>query len=302
MRALPLRLLAVAVSLVGLVALADLEQRALRREADRIVATAVAGYLTLVVPPDRDGRYAADRLVSTVSRLEGSAYWHAGLQVTLAGAPVLDEVAVPRRVVPVPLPGPTLGDTVGTVAVWDSVTEGRLPDASWVIAAATFLVAGLATTRRAGWLWPLLGLGLLLLLVRALLAGTGRTADRVAEGALDHLGPMAALVLLDARAEPAQLQRLGEAIEIREVGTDGTPEPPGWRERDGRRVRMVQVARGGGAVVELDLAPPGVGSQALELGLAGGALVLFLAMLPPIVPRRRPPRLPGGAEGATIRE
>lgn len=301
MRALPLRLLVVALALIGLVALADLEQRALRREADRIVATAVAGYLGVVVPPDRDGRYAADRLVSTVSRLEGSAFWHAGLQVTLSGAPVLDEVAVPRRVVPVPLPGPAREDTVGTVAAWDTVTEGRLPDASWVIAAATFLVAGLATTRRAGWLWPLLGLGLLLLLVRALLAGTSRTADRVAEASLDHLGPMAALMLLDPRAGVDQVRRLGPAVEVREVGTDGAPDPPAWREYEGRRVWAVQVAQGSGAVVELALAPPGVGSQALELGLAGGALVLLLSMLPPIVPRRRPPRLPGGPEGATIR-
>jgi hypothetical protein len=63
----------------------------------------------------------------------------------------------------------------------------------------------------------------------------------------------------------------------------------------------VRIVRGTGAVVELAApAPPG-GSRALELGLAGAGMLLLLAMLPPIVPRRRA-RLPAVPDPASIPE
>jgi len=289
----------VALALIGLVVLAGLEQRGLRRVADQQVAWAVAGYLALSVPAGPEGGFAADRLVSTVSRLEGAAFWHAGLQVTLAGAPILDDVSPPSRAAVVPLAGLADTTTVGSVVVWDAALGGRIPAASWILAAATFLVAGLATTRRAGWLWPALGVLLVVASVRVLLLDTTRTADRVAEASLAHIGPMAALLVLDARLPTGRLAELGSALEVREVGTDGRAAGVDWRDGPAGRMATVQVARGDGVVVELALAPPPVGGRALELGLAGGAIILFLAMFPPIAPRRRP-RLPLRDDGARI--
>jgi len=299
MRRLPLRLLAVAVALIGLVALADLEQRALRRGADRTLAEAVAGYLGLVVPPTGAGGFAPDRLVSTVSRLAGAAFWHAGLQVTLAGAPVLDDVTPPATATWWPLINPAGTDSVGRVVVWNTAPRGLLPGVSWVLAVATCLAAGLATTRRAGWLWPVLGMLLAVASVRTLLTDTRRVADRAAEASLAHVGPMAALVLLDGRVPVAALARLGGGLQVCEAGHDGIPAPPGWSGDRSERRATLQFARGSGVVVELALAPPAIGSRALDYGLAGGVLILFLAMLPPIMPRRRS-RLPSRSDGATI--
>lgn len=299
MRALPLRLLAVALALIGVVVLAALQQRSLRSEADRWIATGVAGYLSMAVPASPYGDYAADRLVSTVSRVHGSGHWHAGLQVSLGETPVLDDVAPPARAVQVPLPGPGGTNVLGTISVWDSVIAGGLPGASAILAAATFLVAGLAATRRAGWLWPVLGAILVLLVMRSVVRETRQTADQVATTTLDHLGPLAALLLLNPRAPSQALQALGDSLVITELPAGSTEGSPGWRDDSGTRRATIQFTRGSGVVVDLALAPPVAGTDALDFGLAGGGIVLLLSMLPPIGPRRRA-RLRGGPDAASI--
>lgn len=299
MRRLRLRLLVVALALVGLVILASLEQQALRREANVRIAQAVSGYLTMAVPTSPYGDFAADRLISTASRIEGSAWWHAGLQVSLGGTPVFDDVVVPPKASVVPLLGPQGADTLGQVAVWDAALGRGLPGASWILAAATFLVAGLATTRRAGWLWPMLGIALLLLAIRSMLAETRRSGEVAAETTLAHAGPLAALLVLDSRFPTAALEGLGPTIAVAEVSDSIRQAEPGWREGTDGPVAITHLTRGDGRVVELASAPPTIDSRVLTLGLLGGGIVLLLAMLPPITPRR-PPRRSGRGDGASI--
>lgn len=299
MRRLPLRLLVVALALAGLVLLADLEQRALRREADRTLALAVAGYLRLAVPAAPHGDYAADRLVSTINRLQAAAFWHAGLEVDIGGTPVLAGAVVPSAAARVPLDRPSGTGTVGTVMVWEVAGARSFPAVSWILAVATLLAAGLATTRRAGWLWPLLGLGLLGGSLGALHRDTERVADGAVEATMEHLAPMAGLLLLDRRRDPARLAELGAALEIAVLPGDSALAPIGWRSVHGRRQLVARVAQAGGVVVELALPPAAVGGPARRMGVAGGALVLLLAMLPPIRPRRRP-RAPGPTGDASI--
>lgn len=299
MRRLRLRLLVVALALLGLVVLAGLEQQALRKEADRRIADGVAGYLALAVPASPYGDYAADRLISTVSRLQGSAYWHAGLQVTLGGTPVFDETEVPGGALVVPLPGPRGIDTVGQVAVWDAALGGGFPGVSWILAAATFLVAGLANTRRAGWLWPMLGIVLLALAIQAMLVETARSGRATAETTLAHVGPMAALLLLSPRFPAEALEALGPTILVAEHPDSVAAGGAGWRVGKDGPLATMQIARGDGRVVELASAPPAIDGRVLSLGLLGGGIVLLLAMLPPITPRR-PPRPTARAEGASI--
>jgi hypothetical protein len=301
MRRLPLRLLAVALALVGLVVLAGLEQRVQRHEADRRVAQGLAGYLSLAVPASPYGDYAADRLLSTLNRLHGSAYWHAGLQVWVGGTAVFDAVTLADGAARVPLPGPLGRDTVGVVEVWNVTLRSELPAASAILAAATFLVAGLAATRRARWLWPLLGMALLVLVMRSVLRETGRVADQVATTTLTHLGPLAALLLIDPRFPASALQGLGKELVVTELPGDSAATAPGWRDTPQGRMTAVRMVRGTGMVVELAAPAPPSGSRALELGLAGAGMMLLLAMLPPIVPRRRP-RLPTVADRASIPE
>jgi len=299
MRRLHLRLLVVALALVGLVILAGLEQQSLRREADRRIADGVAGYLSLAVPAGPYGDYAADRLISTVSRLQGSAYWHAGLQVTLGGTPVFDEVLVPAEASVVLLPGPGGSDTLGQVVVWDAALGSGFPGVSWILAAATFLVAGLANTRRAGWLWPLLGIALLALAIQAMLTETARSGRTAAETTLAHVGPLAALLVLNPRFPTAALEALGPTIVVAELPDSVAAEGAGWRVGEDGPLATVQIARGDGRVVELASAPPSIDGKVLSLGLLGGGIVLLLAMLPPITPRR-PHRRTARVEGANI--
>lgn len=299
MRRLRLRLLVVALALLGLVVLAALEQQALRREADRRIADGVAGYLSAAVPAGPYGDYAADRLISTVSRLEGSAYWHAGLQVTLGGTPVFDDVPVPGQASVVPLPGPGGRDTLGEVAVWDAALRRGLPGASWILAAATFLVAGLANTRRAGWLWPMLGIALLLLSIRSMLVETSGSGRAAAETTLSHVAPMAAILVLNPRLPTEALAVLGPTIRVAEVPDTAGRAGITWRDDGAGVVATARLVRGDGRVVELATAPPVTDGGVLTLGLLGGGMVLLLAMLPPITPRR-PPRPSVRNEGATI--
>lgn len=301
MTRLPLRLLVALLALAGLVALGIQQQRLVRQAVDRVVADAVAGYLLLVVPAARPAGtgFALEQLVSTVSRLEGAGFWHAGLQVTLGGVVIGQEEVIPPRAMARPLLAPGAPDTVGAVAVWDVTPRPRLPGWSWLLVAATLLVAGLGATRRAGWLWPLLGLVLAALSVRAVLAEIRTAGDRGAESALAHIGPMAALALLDARLPTADLGTMGEALRIREVGDQALPELPGWHEAGGERVAVVQMARGSGVVVEVGLAPVEARSPGFEIGVAGAVILLLLAMVPPILPRRGR-RLPPAGDTATI--
>lgn len=301
MTRLPLRLLVALLALAGLVALGLQQQRLVRQAVDRVVADAVAGYLLLVVPAARPAGsgFALEQLVSTVSRLEGAGFWHAGLQVALGGVPIGQEEIAPARAVTRPLRAPGGPDTVGVVAVWDVTPRPGLPGWSWLLVAATLLVAGLGATRRVGWLWPLLGLALAALSVRAVLSEIDAAGDRGAEAALAHVGPMAALTLLDARLPSSDLAAMGESLRIREVEGQAIPELPGWRETGGERLAIVQMARGSGAVVEVGLAPVVARSPGFEIGLAGAVILLLLAMVPPILPRRGR-RLPHAGDTATI--
>lgn len=301
MTRLPLRLLVALLALAGLVALGMQQQRLVRQAADRVVADAVAGYLLLVVPAARPagGGFALEQLVSTVSRLEGAEFWHAGLHVTLRGVAIGPEEEVPARAVARPLRAPGALDTLGSVAVWDVTPRPRMPGWSWLLVAATLFVAGLGATRRVGWLWPLLGLVLAALSVRAVFAEIREAGDRGAETALAHIGPMAALALLDARLPSDNLAAMGESLRVREVADQPLPEPPGWRETGGARMAVVQMARGSGVVVEVGLAPAEARSPGFEIGVAGAVILLLLAMVPPILPRRGR-RLPPAGDTATI--
>lgn len=301
MRPLSLRVVVVILALAGLAALAVQQGRATAHAADRVVATAVAGYLVLTVPaamPPAAG-FAPDRLVSTVSRLHGAAFWHAGLQVTVGGTNLGDEAGPPGPSAHAVLPGPSGADTVGSVTIWDTVPSGRLPGVAWLLAAGLILVSVLAATRKAGLLWPALGGVLVALTIRLALQETSRMADHAAEAAMAHLGPMAALVVLDPRVATAALAQLGPDLRVREVGQDGITSPPGWSVGPGGRLAVAQVARGSGAVVEVGLAPLVTRTRGFELGLAGGALVAWLATWPPFVPGRRR-RLLMARDDATI--
>jgi len=298
MRRLRLRLIVVALALLGLVVLASLEQQALRRAANLRIAEGVAGYLSMAVPASPYGDFAADRLISTVSRIEGSAWWHAGLQVLLGGTPVFDDAIVPPGAAVVPLPGPRGVDTLGQVAVWDAALSRGFPGASWILAAATFLVAGLANTRRAGWLWPMLGTVLLFLAIRSMLAETRESGRMAAETTLAHVGPLAALLVLDQRFPTEALGRLGPTIVVAE-SPDSIATAQGWKEGDDGGRATVAITRGDGRVIELATVPPAMDGRLLTLGVLGGGIVLLLAMLPPITPRR-PPRPPARGDGASI--
>lgn len=301
MRPLSLRVVVVILALAGLAGLAVQQGRATAQAADRAVAMGAAGYLALVVPaaaPPAAG-YAPDRLVSTVSRLQGAQFWHAGLQVAVGGTSLGDEAGPPGPSARATLPGPTGADTVGWVSVWETVAPGGLPGVSWLLAVGIILVAVLAATRRAGLLWPALGAVLVLLAVRLTLQETSRMADAAAEAAMAHLGPMAALVVLDSRIATEALEQLGPELRVREVGQDGRPGPPGWIAGPAGRMVVAQVARGSGAVVEVGLPPLATRTRGFELGLAGGALVAWLATWPPFVPGRRRRLLPA-RDDATI--
>lgn len=298
---LPIRLLIACLGLAGLAALAVQQGRAAERAADEVVARAVAGYLQLAVPAARPPAtgYAAEHLVSTVSRLHGAAFWHAGIQVELGGAILGDEQPPPASLAQVPLPGPAARDTLGLIRVWGAAPVAAVPGVTWLVAVGVLLVPVLAAGRRAGLLWPLVGGALVVLAVQVVLRESARMADRAAEQALAHVGPMAALVLLDARVPVSALEALGPTLRIREVGDDGQPAPPGWAAGPDGRQATVQLARGGGVVVELGLAPPALRSRTFDLGLAGGALVTWLATWPPLVPSRRR-RLPEPADAAKL--
>lgn len=301
MRPLSLRVVVMILALAGLAALAVQQGRATAHAADRTVARGVAGYLALTVPaatPPAVG-YAPDRLVSTVSRLHGAAFWHAGLQVTIGGTNLGDEAGPSGPSAQAMLPGPSGVDTVGSVTIWETVSSGRLPGVAWLLAAGLLLVAVLAATRKAGLLWPTLGGILVALTVRLALAETSRMADHAAEGAMAHLGPMAALIVLDPRVATEALGQLGPELRVREVGQDGITAPPGWSEGAGGRLAVAQVARGSGAVLEVGLPPMVSRTRGFELGLAGGALVAWLATWPPFVPGRRR-RLLMAPDDATI--
>lgn len=300
---LPLRLLIAFLALAGLAALAVQQGRAAERAADLVVAEAVAGYLQLSVPAARPPGtgYAAEHLVSTVSRLHGAAFWHAGLQVQVGAATLAAEGAVPAVAAQAALAGPEGSDTVGTVRVWGAAPVARIPGASWLVSVGLLLVPVLAAGRRAGLLWPAAGALLAFLAARVVLQESARMAERAAELALGHVGPMAALVVLDARVPTGALERLGAGLRVREVGTDGQPAPPGWESAAEGRRATVQVARGNGVVVELALAPPAVRSRSFDLGLAGGALMAWLATWPPLVPSRRR-RLPDPPDPARLPE
>jgi hypothetical protein len=187
------------------------------------------------------------------------------------------------------------------VAVWSAALRGRLPGVSWILAAATFLVAGLANTRRAGWLWPVLGTVLLLLAIQALLAETRRSGRVAAEVTLAHLGPMAGLLLLDARLPSAALEALGPTIRVAELADTAMVPGAAWRDDGQGGVATELLPRRDGRMLELASAPPPIEGKVLTLGLAGGGIVLLLAMLPPITPRRMP-RRPGRPVGASIPE
>lgn len=301
MHRLPIRLLAVALAFAGLVTVALQQQRAVRQTADVAVATAVAGYLQLMVPAARPPAtgYAADQLVSTVSRLHQAAFWHAGLQVTVAGVALGEETDPPARAGRTALLGPQGDDTAGVVVVWGTVPRRGLPPGIWIVMVATFLAAGLTATRRLVWLWPLAGAVLVTLTVREMLRGVARTADLTAEAAVGHIAPLAGLVLLDTRRPVEAVRGLGPALWIEDRGPQLSPEPPGWRVDGPIRFATRQLARGNGTVVELGVASPGVPSRGFHAGLVGGGIILLLAMFPPIAPRR-PTRLPPGGEAATI--
>ncbi|MFN2316016.1 MAG: hypothetical protein ABR551_09210 [Gemmatimonadales bacterium] len=299
MRPLSLRVVVMMLALAGLAGLALQQGRATAHAADRVVAMGVAGYLVLTVPAAPATGFAADRLVSTVSRLHGAAFWHAGLQVTVGGTNLGDEAGPPGPSAHAMLPGPSGVDTVGSVTVWDTVSPGRLPGVAWLLAVALILVSVLAATRRAGLLWPTLGGILVALTVRLAVQETSRMADHAAEAAMSHLGPMAALVVLDPRVATEALGRLGDDLRVREVGQDGITAPPGWGGGPGGRLAVAQVARGSGAVVEVGLPPLVTRTRGFELGLAGGALVAWLATWPPFVPGRRR-RLLMARDDATI--
>jgi hypothetical protein len=144
-------------------------------------------------------------------------------------------------------------------------------------------------------------MALLVLVMRSVLRETGRVREQVASATLTHLGPMAALLLTDSRLPASALQELGSELVVTELPADSAAAAPAWREMPEGRMATVRIVRGTGAVVELAApAPPG-GSRALELGLAGAGMLLLLAMLPPIVPRRRA-RLPAVPDPASIPE
>jgi hypothetical protein len=126
-------------------------------------------------------------------------------------------------------------------------------------------------------------------------------ADQVATTTLTHLGPLAALLLIDPRFPASALQGLGKELVVTELPGDSAATAPGWRDTPQGRMTAVRMVRGTGMVVELAAPAPPSGSRALELGLAGAGMMLLLAMLPPIVPRRRP-RLPTVADRASIPE
>lgn len=301
MRPLSLRVVVVVLALAGLTGLVGQQGRATALAADRAVAVGVAGYLFLTVPaatPPAVG-YAPDRLVSTVNRLHGAQFWHAGLEVTVGGTNLVDDARPQGPSAHAPLPGPSGADTVGSVTIWDSVPVGGVPGVSWLLAVGLILVAVLAATRKAGLLWPALGGILVALVVRLALQETSRMADDAAEAAMAHLGPMAALVVLDPRVPTEALANLGPDLRIREVGQDGITAPPGWSVGPDGRLAAAQVARGTGAVVEVGLSPLETRTRGFELGLAGGALVAWLATWPPFVPGRRP-RLLMARDDATI--
>ncbi len=301
MRPLSLRVVVVVLALAGLAGLVLQQESATALAADRVVANGVAGYLGLTVPaaPPPVVGFAPDRLVSTVSRLHGAGFWHARLEVTVGGTELVDEAGPQGPSAQAALPGPSGVDTVGSVTVWDTVPAGDLPAALWLLAVSVILVSVLAATRKAGLLWPALGGILVTLLVRLALQETSRMADDAAEVAMAHLGPMAALVLLDARVATEALEQLGPDLQIREVGQDGVTTPPGWRVGPDGRLAVAQMARGSGAVVEVGLPPLVTRTRGFELGLAGGALVAWLATWPPFVPGRRR-RLLMARDDATI--
>jgi hypothetical protein len=289
MRPLSLRVVVVVLALAGIAGLAVQQGRATALAADRVVAMGVAGYLLLAVPaatPPAVG-FAPDRLVSTVSRLHGAGFWHAGLQVTVGGTELVDEAGPRGPSAHAMLPGPAGADTVGTVTIWDTVPAGGLPGASWLLAVGIILVSVLAATRRAGLLWPALGGVLVALAVRLALQESSRMADHAAEAAMSHLGPMAGLVVLDPRVATEALEQFGPDLRVREVGQDGITAPPGWSVGPDGRLAVAQVARGSGAVVEVGIPPLVTRTRGFELGLAGGALVAWLATWPPFVPGRR---------------
>lgn len=301
MRPLSLRVAVVILALAGLAGLVGQQGRATALAADRAVAGGVAGYLYLTVPAATAPvvGYAPDQLISTVNRLHGAGFWHAGLEVTVGGTNLVDDARPQGPSARAMLLSPSGAHTVGSVTIWNSVPAGGLPGASWLLAVGLILVAVLAATRKAGLLWPTLGGILVALMVRLALQETSRMADDAAEAAMSHLGPMAALIVLDPRVPTEALANLGPDLRIREVGPEGIAAPPGGSVGPDGRPATAQLTRGNGAVVEVGLAPLETRTRGFEFGLAGGALVAWLATWPPFVPGRRR-RLLMARDDATI--
>lgn len=118
------RLIAAAVGIVALGALwrtASVARTRILADADARAARIAAGYLGVLTSADRPDRASPEmRLLSAAGDLAASRFWRSGLQVWLAGTPILVGDTAGHRAA---LAGFDVGESAGAgqVAVWSSV-------------------------------------------------------------------------------------------------------------------------------------------------------------------------------------
>ncbi len=232
-------------------------------EADRTVAEAVAGYLSLVVPHERDGRYAPSPLLATVNLVQAATYWHAGLQTGYRGTLLLPEAPIPSHdSVTVPLRDSKGVDSVGWVRVWDVAPWTGYTPTEYGIGLAALLATLAASGPWAGrrskhWFrWRTV---FAIVLVGGLgyrLTELARSYARSAtEGALGRVGSLAAIAALHPDVRVEDLGRLGPRVQMRfEAQRSRAPDEIAWRTLlDGREEVAVEVPLRTGGVAELGL-------------------------------------------------
>jgi hypothetical protein len=184
------RIAAAVIGVVALVALgrsARTAQLRMLAEADGRAARIAAGYFEVIASSDRPDRSPPEmRLLSAAGNLATSTTWRTGIQVWLAGTPLLTFDTTGRRAVVASF---DIGAAPGTVAIWDAVpTDGSVP---FVAVGGGFAIAALLLIAIAGEFMgdgrpraTVVALGLLI--VATCVIGEGLTVHRTWRAAQDN--------------------------------------------------------------------------------------------------------------------
>lgn len=143
------RITAAVIGVVALMALgrsARAAQLRMLAEADGRAARIAAGYFQVIASPGRPDRSPPEmRLLSAAGNLATSISWRTGIQVWLAGTPLLSFDTTGRRAAVAAF---DIGAAPGSVAIWDAVpTDGSMP---FVAVGGGFAIAALLVIAFAG--------------------------------------------------------------------------------------------------------------------------------------------------------